>query len=356
MRWLLFVALAGCAAAPVEVLRVEDLGPLAQSAQIRARDGGYSGVVGGRSVWVYGDSVLTAPGEDGSTWRHNTWSWTDNFEPGAAPAGFVEDVDPLGAPRPLFTPTPTEQAFNDAHSGDDCEAPCGARWALWPGPVVDDPARQRAVVFFVQIYGEPGPFNFHGVGAGAAAWADVTRPVVRAPLRPEAEHPTTLFDEGEPAFASAAVVVGEDVYVYACGGLDKACELARVPLARVLERSAWRYWDGAAWGDDLAAAATVMHTMDMTSVHYDDALGFVAVWSEPLSTAVKLRTAPAPEGPWSRAVTLFEAERAPNGDAPYSGLAHAELSGDGVLVVTYYRGLGDWDGELRAVAVTLAAR
>ena len=47
---------------------------MAMSPLVRARDGGYSGSVWGHSVWVFGDTVLAAPDEDGLTWHHNSFS------------------------------------------------------------------------------------------------------------------------------------------------------------------------------------------------------------------------------------------------------------------------------------------
>jgi hypothetical protein len=45
----------------------------------------------------------------------------------------------------ILTLTAAEQAFNNVHQGNPCQQqPCGARWALWPGAIVADTARNRA--------------------------------------------------------------------------------------------------------------------------------------------------------------------------------------------------------------------
>lgn len=345
----------GCSTAPFEVVGVADLGPLEDPEGIKSRDGGYSAGVDGRSVWVYGDSVLSLEGEDGSSWRHNTWSWTDDFDASDGMTGFEQRVDEAGAPVLLFEPTDAESGFFERHNGDACVEPCGARQVVWPGPVVADPSRGGALVFFTKIHGEPGPFNFHAVGSGVSHWPDVIAPIVRDTVRADDDHPTTLFDEDEPMFASAALVDGDQIYVYACDGAGKKCRLARVDLADVFDRQAWRFWDGEAWAAELSSAKPVFFSMDITSVHFDEGLDrYVAVWSEPLSTRVSMRVAPAPQGPWSKAVTLFEAEAAPDGTVPYSAVDHGELDADGRLAITYHRGLGDWEGELRQVLVEVA--
>jgi len=348
----------GCAAPDVRVADVEDLGPLVDDPSIKARDGGYSAEVDGYSVWVYGDSVLTLEGEDGSSWRHNTWSWTADLDLAGGLDDFEQRTDDLGAPVPLFVETQAEATYNAAHQGDDCADPCGARQVLWPGALVADPVRGGALITFVKIHGEPGPWNFHALGSGIAHWPDPTQPVERAPLRPTAEHPTTLFDQDEPIFSTAALVEGEWLYVFGCGGSSaKACTLARVPVADALDRSAWVFWQGSHWGPDLDSAEPVMRAMDIASVHHDARLDlYIAVYSAPLSERVELRTAPELTGPWSSAVHVFDALAAPDGTAPYSALAHAEIDAGDDLLISYYRSLGDWEGEIRLVRVGLDPR
>ena len=64
-----------------DVVESVDLGPLETSDTIRGRDGGYSGGVFGRSVWLYGDTVLAISDESGETWHNSSMSFTDDFDP-----------------------------------------------------------------------------------------------------------------------------------------------------------------------------------------------------------------------------------------------------------------------------------
>ena len=136
---LLVLILPGCDRPAVEVTDVVDLGALETTSAVKARDGGYSGTFRGRSVWLYGDTILSLAGEDGSAWRDNSWSWTDDADGADGITGFTEPVDALGAPCELFPETADEAAYNDAHrdqdvDGDgasDCEEPCGGREVLW---------------------------------------------------------------------------------------------------------------------------------------------------------------------------------------------------------------------------------
>lgn len=346
--------------APTIVASAVDLGRLEQSAAIQGRDGGYSAQVFARSVWIYGDSILSLTGEDGSSWRNNTWSHTPDLDASDGLTGFVESTDEAGAPRELFGQTEAERAFNEAHRGPDCqESPCGARWALWPGPIVWDPVGERALIVYTKIYGEPGPWNFHGIGTGIAVWSGLDQPVQRPVVRPDAEHPTLLWSEQELNLGSAAVVEDGMLYLFGCHGRSKACKLGRAPLDAVHEREAWRYYAGAeSWSADADDAVGLFEAMDMTSVHWNAYVqAYVAFYSPPFENRVMLRTAPALIGPWSAPMHAFDALAPtdnPDGFA-YSGLGHAELQADNgrVEYVSYYRGTQPWFGEIRLVRVEL---
>lgn len=158
---------------------VVELGVLTENPLINARDGGGSFFFGGRSVWLFGDTFLGSPDVHGTTLHSNSWSWTTDSELGDGNLPFEEDIDVLGAPTEFFPMTAEEHAFNAAHlSIDDCQQPpCGARWALWPGQAIVDPATEKAFVFYNKIYAEPGIFNFHSVGSSIAVWTDGTIPV-----------------------------------------------------------------------------------------------------------------------------------------------------------------------------------
>jgi hypothetical protein len=67
-----------------------------------------------------------------------------------------------------------------------------------------------------------------------------------------------------------------------------------------------------------------------------------------------LRTAPRPEGPWSREVTAFVAMQPTSGNV-YDARAHAEydLNGGQTIFVTYSRSTGEFTSEVRLVSVEL---
>lgn len=343
---------------------VAELGILAENPIITSRDGGGSFSFQGRSIWLFGDTFFGAPDTDGATLHSNSWSWTTDTSLGDGILPFEEDLDVLGIPTEFFPLTPDEQAFNAAHLGtDSCqETPCGARWALWPGQAIVDPAGDRALIFYHKIYAEPGIFNFHSVGSSVAVWTATNSQPQRSAVQPGASHPTLLFTESEPSFGDAALLVDETVYAYACDldGFVKPCRLAKVALDEILNRDAWSFYAGNnIWVADVGAATPVFNGADIMSVSYNAYLErYVAVYSEPLGVNVVMRTAKRPEGPWTAAKRLFRA-RAPVGDTGwiYDAVMHPEYERDNgrVIYVTYTRQTAPFRSELRLVSVELQA-
>lgn len=333
--------LFACAPSGPTVSSSSEIGVIEQSEAIAGRDGGTSARLWDRSVWIYGDTVLSVEDALGHTWHHNSVSWSQDADAADGLTGFTEPVDAAGAPDYLIPPTAEELSFNLDHYGDDCDmTPCGARWAVWPGSPAWDAAGQRALVPYGLIYAEPGSFNFHSVGASVAIWTDPDGVPERPVLDPSAEHPDLIWQEGEPGFGVGAVIEGEHFYTFACDTdfLENPCLLARAPLSEVQDRSAWRYHGRDGWSADIDDARSLFKGAPIMSVHWSQWLGaYLAVYSEPFSADIVARTAPELTGPWSRATVLHTA----TGEEPYDAVQHAEFDEDDgrILYITWSRPL-----------------
>src|SRR5690349_15066000 len=91
------VAMTGCSdPAEVKVRAASEVFVLSQNAVITGRDGAQSGVLFGKSVWAYGDTVLAAPDERGTNWHHNSFSFTSDFTASDGIDGLSEPVDTTG--------------------------------------------------------------------------------------------------------------------------------------------------------------------------------------------------------------------------------------------------------------------
>lgn len=340
---------------------MHDLGVIANPAGIRGRDGGYSAVFEDRVVWVFGDTIVDTEGSEPEM-ISNSWSWTEDRDASDGITGLTGPRDDRGWPTELLPFTPSEAEFNAAHRGTRCAVPpCHKRWALWPGAVIADPQRRRALVFYVRIYSEPGPYGFRAMGHSIAEWGGLFTSPVRPALRPGEPEPTLLFAPHEPSFGGGAVVVGKMLYAYACDlqELRKPCRLGRVPVRRALERTAWRFFHQTDdWRSHPWDAAPVFDGNTILSVFYADfAQCFIALYARPLDSRVVVRTAPQPEGPWSDELPVFRAvEPTVEPRWVYDALAHPEYAEDGgrVQYVTYSRAVGPADLEFRLVRIELA--
>lgn len=249
----------------LHIAQVKDLGPIPTNPDILGRDGGYSAVFQGYSVWVYGDTFLAKADAEDRTLLSDSWSFTTDLNAQAGITGFHERLDPTGAPTMILPETPAEQAFNQAHNVNNCqEQPCGARWALWPSSIVVNPADNSALIFYMVVSARPGAFNFQGIGTSVALWQNFQqqpqRPTLNPPIVPD--HPDLMFTESEPEFGTAALISDGTLYVYGCGILtnsfDLGCRLARVDPSSAQDRSKWTFYAGNGnWSSNVGDAIPV---------------------------------------------------------------------------------------------------
>lgn len=348
MSWFA-VSVFACRSPEVEVVAVTDYGPLETPTGVQSRERGHSTGFGDRSVWVFGDTILT----DG--WRDNSMVWTTDLVAADGLAGFFGPIDH----GELFTETPYEAAYNADHAGLDCaEAPCGAREVVWPQAVVTDPAGERMIVFTLKNHGEPDLRTLQSRGVGVATWTAVDQAPVRLETSGVRNDPTLLFGPQEPMFGDAAAI-GPDGLLYVWGREEddgrKREVLARVFPEDVGNRDLWIYWDGQDWSHTLGDAEPVFTGAAELSVHFDEALGtWLAAYVD--GRHLVMRTAPEPEGPWSHPVKLVKVEDPWDGSAARGGMFHAEFAQDGVQFATYFRETGEWTGETRVLGVELRVR
>jgi hypothetical protein len=346
------------------VVNAIDIGTVQTTSTIAGRDGGYSGVFQGNDIWLYGDTFLANPDAQGQSLLSDTWSFSTNL---SAIAGFQERVDSVGAPTMILPLTAQEQAFNLAHSGNPCQQqPCGARFALWPGPIVVDPATNHALIFYSLVSALPGAFNFQSLGNSVATWQDFAGQPQRPAINPivVAGHPDLLFSQDEPGFGSAAFIQNGTLYAYGCGNKDpgdKGCRLGRVDPAHVLDRTAWTFFAGnGAWSAQLSNAVPVFTGDDIMNVSWNASLQrYVAIYSQPLSQNVKMRASANPEGPWSGEITAFVAmPPVPGGSNVHDAMAHPEYNVDSgrMMFVSYSRSTAAFSSEVRLVSLEIRAQ
>ncbi|MBW1639889.1 DUF4185 domain-containing protein [Microbacterium resistens] len=138
-------------------------------------------------------------------------------------------------------------------------------------------------------------------------------------------------DGDDPFQMQAWVQKGGTIYVFGTqNGRNGPASVARVPAAKLLDPAAYRYWDGRQWSKDETAAVAVMDApMSEMSVQYDEHSGRYLMMTLSGEDIV-LRTATAPEGPWSPAQTVASSADYP---ALYGGYFHP-WNADGEIYFT----------------------
>lgn len=345
------------------VRAVRDLGVIEVNPAILQRDAGFSAFFQGQSVWLFGDTLLEFPSADNRQMLSSSLSATYDIDAGDGLAGFSENVDAVGAPAAFFPMTDSEQLFNASHGEEMCEGEdCIAHWRLWPGTIVVDLDNDLAYVFYRKVVVKSGDFNFSHVGHSISVWKNISEPPERPVFNYVESYPTLFFSEEDAAgFGSAAVVVGDDVYIYGCelveDTLTKPCHVARVPLTRILDKSAWSFYKGGGWSLNIGESHPVFTGNDMMSVFFNSYLNrFVAVYSEPMAATAMLRTATRPEGPWSAPIKLLSVDAPENPYGwVYDFLAHPEFSEEGgrVIYITYSKKTEQTRSHMHLVAVEI---
>ncbi len=370
--------------AAVRVVEATDAGRLTFSPLIHCRDGGTSGLWQGRSIWLFGDTVTTRPAANGLNWLSNTACFVDSHA--AESVHPTENMDNIAmgnttqtlsesastsfahmelsqivwtemaerseVPEEWIPWTDDERTFNSLHFTSDVMEKERKRFAIWPGPLVASADDQSALVFFTNLTAGPdGPWDFRGIGRSIAVWRNFDQPPERQAI---------LFDEKDIQLGDAACRVNDMVYAYGCQSqtLSWPMLLGRVAFDRANDRQAWEFYAGGGrWSTNADEAVSVFDGAPIASVHYNAALRcFLAVYTQPLANRLVLRTAPAPEGPWSEAVEIAPCLPTTFSIGCYAGVAHPEFSRENGLVefVTYYRETGFFEGEIRVVEVRLA--
>lgn len=321
---------------------VPELGALSRPSVVTGRDGGFSLSIGGRTLWVFNDTLMTAYGVDGFSYRSATAAWGDGTLTTSASLDLDDTLDPNGAPYQLIPYTAAEIAANRAGGPNE-------RFAMWPGSVTSDGAG-GALIMYRYLKVHPGFLHWDILGSGVARLTAGSTVAVR--------DPQLLFASPQPPFSTGAVVVDGWLHLYACE--TPTCQLARAPLGDVSVREVWQTWDGAGWSSDFSTSAEVLRAVPgELSVSFNDHLGsFLAVHSVPLSNEVVFHTAPRPEGPWSPARHLFVGRHADSPDARdinYAAKEHPQFARDGgrTLVVGYANPAEAFGGAIRLALVPL---
>ena len=293
-------------------------------------DGDYSvAVSSNRTLWFFSDTWL---GRIVGTSRTNTTMINNSIgvQTGRGAKSQVEffwDRQTNGESAAMFRP------------------PDGHGW-FWPGAGAIIAGRLHLLLWQMESTGEPGAFGFRNAGVWHCEIAnpEETPPAWR--LKFQKLPFTELTANRRLIFGSAVLQYGEYLYFYGFEehpgekNFGRRMILARVEKEAASDFDHWRFFSDGVWQEDFRRSSPLAPGIATEfSVHFVPALNqFVVVCSDVfLSPDVVAHTAPRPWGPWSGPTTLFRCPEAGWSGSIfcYAGKAHASLSTDGEIVVSY---------------------
>ena len=328
---------------------VVDLGLVQQNRFVNCRDGTYSALINGKAIWTFNDTCMSAGGVAGDQFIDNTLAWDADLDASQGIRLEHDHKDAMGVPKRFVPFTQNEIDFTARHAPNEV--------AIWPGQLVPDPKRKRALIFFGAVY-RGSEIGFRGIGSGIAVASldlrSVTRPVQNPD--PDVAEPTYMWQRGEIAYTGGYLLEGDMLYAYGGVGvfLSTQVHVARVPLKDALDKSKWTYWNGQAWStnpDDSKYVYVGGAAGD--TLFWSEYLGaYVTVFQPFLSNDVYYRVSYRPEGPWSEQGYLFTAEQGT--DPSYAARVHTEYARNGgqVQYISYVKNTGFLRQELPLVEVT----
>ncbi len=327
-------------AAPV-IASAVDKGFLPFPANSTGRDDGYAVALGGKMLWMFGDTGLARASSASapSGWVTRMRSSTAQYSPkgsnlGLAPVLNVDySVDAQQTQLEFCTLTPAEIADNVAWN-----VPGGKfrRHAHWPnGGIVRD--SQSAWIFYSSLYCE---------NANCEDKYGTFVDVVRAGKTVTEGAPVRVFAPGEQVFRPNGLVEGGYAYLTSAKLKDAACGLlcgqslllGRVRPTDAAVRAKYEFWNGTSWGADINAAARVVDVVSpQGTISFNSHLGkYLMVDQEFMSPTAKVRVAKAVTGPWSEG-TVIHGQPTESVFGNYFFIEHPELARDGgkTLVLSY---------------------
>src|SRR5580692_326714 len=313
------------------VVSVTPLGSVQQNSVIYGRDGTFSALVDGKSVWTFGDTPMSVAGVLGNFWDDNSLSWTTNLDASQGINLNDDLLDSTGAPAEFLPYLPWERKYNYEHDKNHCTAqPCGAEFAMWDGPVINDTARKRVLFYYYELYRGPNVQGWDSVGTGIAVYtpgSGITRPIENS----SSKTPTLMWGPKDQAYNSGALVVNDTLYSYGCVGgfLVDNCMVARVPLADALDIKQWTYYAGNnVWSASPSDAVIIFQGgAAANQVFYNAYLGlYMNIYNPALNNDMYYMVSYTPWGPWSKGTFLFKGETPYTGSVNYTGQAHAEFA------------------------------
>lgn len=305
---------------------------------------------GTRTLFVFSDTAIGDVADDGSRLPgtqlvNNTLALLEGAEPDPARIRFLWKGMGTGTPGTLFVPdTPNAEPTDwywlmDGVALDGWLHLFALRMRTGDGGVFNFAV--DGVALLSTRLGSPDPYGSH-----VQAEAPLFRP----------ETPTRgAFHLGQAILANTADAGAPDpdgyIYIYGeqAAGLVKNMIAARVAPDQFADFTAWRYWDGAGWSENIDAVAPVTNRIssEFSVTSLPDGRYLAAFQTDGLAAEVGIRVGRSPVGPFGPLQRIY---RCPEVDLDpdifvYNAKAHPHLSRPGELLISYNVNTFDFFGD-----------
>ncbi len=123
------------APAQLRVAAVSDIGTVGQNPIVYGRDGTASALLGGASVWGFGDTAMSRNNCSGTNFISDSLSWTGNLDATHGIRLDHDHLDSCGGFTQFLPFTPFERQYNYTHDQAHCtQQPCGANFGSLARP------------------------------------------------------------------------------------------------------------------------------------------------------------------------------------------------------------------------------
>ncbi|MCA9670421.1 MAG: DUF4185 domain-containing protein [Myxococcales bacterium] len=255
----------------------------------------------GRCLWLFG-------GSDGSGPHHPVAAVAGDYAPGSCPTGpLVTRPDGTALDSVDLTNAGSDKLVSLLHSVR---------------------VGQRTYVYYrLYVWDANAVFGVRGLGVGVAPFDETT---LRIPISSQLLWPNAQ-DFGDAVVRDAS---DQRVYLTGCGrskGLTGDCHLARIDgAANLADTGAYQYWVGGdQWTRDTSSARVALFDSGPErSVVQRHGGGYVHIFIAGFGSTIEVRTAPAIEGPWTKARNLVRCDLPEDDPDAYCAepMLHPELS------------------------------
>lgn len=187
-------------------------------------------------------------------------------------------------------------------------------------------------------------WGFHSLGTWLASVKNPNASPARWKITTKKMPFMTLADGEDAAFGAETLLSGGYIYIYGYANFQNSAGqnnliLARAPEDKLDHFRAWEYFSNGNWTKDFRKIAPIFSGAPPEgSVSWQPFLKkFVFVYTDGIWGRIVMRTAGAPEGPWSLPVTLYQCPemRFSRNIFCYAGKGHPELSATNELLISY---------------------